>query len=263
MPFLASKLLQLATEPSVLLLLCSLAGLGLLCLRRRRLALALLVLPIAFRFALLLLPLDAWVLAPLEDRFPPHPALPARMAGIICLGGAVDPAMTEARGIPALNAAAERMTMFVTLALRHPEARLAFTGGSGRLMDTGLSEADVARMLFDQLGLAGRDITYEGRSRTTAENARDLAALLHPRADQQWVLVTSAAHMPRAVALFRAAGWHVIPYPVAFQTGHSLATEIGPTLPERLGRLDMAAHEWGGLAALRLSGRTRQLVPGP
>lgn len=260
MPFIASKLLQTATEPSVLLLLCSLAGL-LLQPRRRRLGVALLAFPVAFGLALLVLPLDSWVLAPLEERFPAQPALPARLDGIICLGGAVDPALTEAHGLPALNDAAERMTEFVALALRHPQARLAFAGGSGRLLPLRLSEADVARRLLGRLGLGGRPVTYEDRSRTTAENARNLALLLHPLPDQRWVLVTSAAHMPRAVSLFRAAGWRVLPYPVGFKTGRTWATELAPSLPQRLERIDVALHEWIGLAVLRLTGQTHRLLP--
>jgi uncharacterized SAM-binding protein YcdF (DUF218 family) len=34
-----------------------------------------------------------------------------------------------------------------------------------------------------------------------------------------WILITSANHMPRAIGSFAAAGWSgVIPYPVDFQT---------------------------------------------
>ena len=79
--------------------------------------------------------------------------MPPHVAGIICLGGAVDPELARARGLPSLNDAAERMTAFVSLALAHPEVRLAFTGGSGRVFRGRLSEADVARQLFDGLGL--------------------------------------------------------------------------------------------------------------
>jgi uncharacterized SAM-binding protein YcdF (DUF218 family) len=34
-----------------------------------------------------------------------------------------------------------------------------------------------------------------------------------------WLLVTSAWHMPRALATFCAAGWNVTPYPVDYRTG--------------------------------------------
>ncbi len=263
MPFVAGKVGEALGSPSTLLLACALAGFGLLATRRRRAGLALIVVPVAFLSVLAALPLDSWVLAPLEDRFPPLLRVPARVDGIVCLGGAVDPELTEARGMPALNGAAERMTAFVALALAHPEARLAFTGGSGRVFRGGLAEADVARMLFNRLGLAGRPITYERDSRTTWENARALAALVHPEAGQVWLLVTSAAHMPRAVGAFRVAGWPVLADPVGYKTAPALRVELAPSLPERVVRLDGAWHEWLGLATYWLLSRTDALLPGP
>ncbi len=263
MLFVTAKAVEAVARPSVLLLLCSAAGLVLLLRRRQRAGLALLAFPVAFELLLVLLPLDSWLLSPLEDRFPPLRVVPAQVTGIVCLGGAVDPELTEARGLPSLNDAAERMTAFVALALAHPEARLAFSGGSGRLFHVRLSEADVARRLFDGLGLAARGVTYENRSQTTWENATDLAALLHPAPGQHWILVTSAAHMPRAVGSFRAVGWPVLADPVGYKTARSLVVELEPTLPQRLDRIDSAAHEWVGLLAYRLLGRTDRLLPGP
>ena len=180
---------------------------------------------------------------------------------MIVLGGAVDTAITEARDQPTLNGAAGRMTELVRAARLLPHATLAFTGGSGRIVPGQLTEADVARMFFASQGLADRPIVYEGRSRTTWENARNLAALLHPAPGQLWLLDTSAVHMPRAVAAFEAAGFAVIPDPVAYQTAAGFAAETGPGFADRLGRLDEAAHEWGGLVAYRLLGRTRTLLP--
>lgn len=261
--FVVAKAAEAVAHPSVLLLLCAVAGLLLLLCGRWRLGFPLLAFPLVFELLLLLLPLDSWLLEPLEDRFPPLRVVPTPVTGIICLGGAVDPALTEARGLPSLNDAAERMTAFVSLALTHPEARLAFSGGSGRVFRGRLSEADVARQLFDGLGLAARAVTYENRSRTTWENAVDLAALMHPRRDQTWILVTSADHMPRAMGAFRAAGWPVLADPVGFKTAPVLAVELAPTLPQRLDRIDAAAHEWVGLLAYRLLGRTDRLLPGP
>ncbi len=53
--------------------------------------------------------------------------------GIIVLGGAMDEGVTRARKTPALNDAAERLTEPVALLRRFPNARLVFSGGSGRL----------------------------------------------------------------------------------------------------------------------------------
>ncbi len=252
MSFIALKLLEACLCPSTIILAAAMVG---FLLRRSRHASAgtvLLAASLAVQAVIFVLPVDIWVLAPLEDRIPRLVHPPARVTGIVVLGGAVNQVTTEARGIPSLNGAAERMTDFVARARQYPDAILAFTGGSGRIVNGNLTEADVARALFDQLGLAGRPITYEGRSRTTHENAIDLARILHPQPGQTWLLITSADHMPRAMAEFRAAGWPVVPDPVAYKTAHSLVASLSGGFPDRLGRIDEAAHEWLGLAATHL-----------
>ena len=247
----------------MLLLLLALLGLLLVIRERRRTGIACLSAALGAYAAIALLPVGAWLMAPIENRFPPPQSLPASVTGIIVLGGAVETEIAAARGQPALNAAAERMTSFVTLARRYPEARLAFTGGNGELIHGGLTEADVARQLFDGLGLGDRTITYENRSRTTYENVQRLKALLGPQPGQTWLLITSAWHMPRSMGLFQHVGWSVIPYPVGYKTGPGWVMAFRGSFPDRLGLVDLAAHEWVGLTAYWLLGRTASLFPAP
>jgi hypothetical protein len=69
--------------------------------------------------------------------------------------------------------------------------------------------------------------------------------------------------MPRSIGAFRAAGWPVLPWPVGYKSGHGPAFWWPTMLGERLLRLDEATHEWIGLVAYRLMGRTDTLLPGP
>lgn len=261
MVFVTGKLLWLAFRVSTLLALAGLAGAALLLSGRarwgRHLAVAALAAPL-----LLILPVHHWALMPLESRFPRVEHAPDRVDGIVVLGGAVDTLLTARHGIPSLNDAAERMTTFAALARRYSGARLAFTGGNGLLSPGSLSEADVARALFDQLGVP-RSVVYEDRSRTTYENAVLLRDEVRPRPGEVWVLLTSAAHMPRSVGTFRAAGWTVLPWPVGYKAGAAFSTRLDQGLPERMQAIDVAAHEWAGLLAYRLLGRTDALFPGP
>ena len=261
--FILSKLLwQLVTPSTVLLVL---AGIGLLLQFARRRSASLICLSVALGTLTLIavLPIGDWMQAPLENRFPPVKALPANVTGIIVLGGAVNPDLSAAHGMPSLNSDAERMTSLVMLARRFPDARLAFTGGNGALVHGSTTESDVARALFTELGVDQSRIIYEDRSRTTYENAVLLKALLKPRPGQLWLLVTSAWHMPRAVGLFRHAGWSVLPYPVAYKTAPGLLTAMHESFPERLAIVDQATHEWIGLAAYWLLGDTSALFPAP
>lgn len=68
--------------------------------------------------------------------------------------------------------------------------------------------------------------------------------------------------MPRAVGVFRAAGFDVTAYPVDYRTrGWGDALRPFDSIPAGLARLDRAAKEWIGLLAYALTGRTNALFP--
>jgi uncharacterized SAM-binding protein YcdF (DUF218 family) len=95
-------------------------------------------------------------------------------------------------------------------------------------------------------------VTLEAGSRNTRENARQVAALLGARCQAPWLLVTSAWHMPRAVAEFESVGCRVTPYPVDFRTGVSTAWS-DYSLARSLVQWQTALHEWLGLAVYALT----------
>ena len=71
-----------------------------------------------------------------------------------------------------------------------------------------------------------------------------------------WVLITSAFHMPRAMATFCAAGWRdLVPYPTDYRGGF-FWREIGWDFSENLEELNIGIKEWVGLLAYRLTGRS-------
>jgi uncharacterized SAM-binding protein YcdF (DUF218 family) len=261
MSFIASKLLWWAANPGNLLLALLCLGLVALWLGRRRLGLWLVSVVTAVCLLVTVLPVGAWLLVPLENRFP-VPVLPARIDGVVVLGGSIDPVLSAARHQPILTDSAERLFAFVVLARLHPEAKLLFTGGSAALVDDAEREADVARTVLAGLGLDVDRVSFERDSRNTYENALFSKRLVQPKPGERWVLITSAYHMPRAVGCFRAAGWSVIPYPVDY--GTAPAGNL-PTF-SLLGGLDdvhWALREWIGLAFYYVAGRTDALFPGP
>lgn len=260
--FVLSKLLWLPLRPGTFALLLAWAGLVLVW-RRRHGGRWLILAGLSCYLALVILPLHQWVQLPLEERFSRPATPPDRVDGVIVLGGAVDQALTEARGIPALNGAAERMTEPVALLRRHPGARLVFTGGQSSLAPGGLTEADVARALWTGLGVPAERLAFEDAARNTHENAVLTRALVRPRPGEVWLLVTSASHMPRSVGAFRQAGFPVVPWPVNYRTGHGLRVWYDASFPERLREFEWGTREWLGLLTYRIMGRTDAIFPAP
>lgn len=204
-----------------------------------------------------LFPIGDILLRPLEMEFPPWSA-PEQIDGIVVLGGVEDQRATATWGEPQLNEAAERLTAAAALAIVHPEARLVFSGGSGRLRNTVLGEPEIPSVAVDffvSLGIDPARITWEDQSRNTAENARFSYEVAAPASGETWVLLTSAFHMGRALASFEAAGWSgIVPHPVDYRTG-SFSDGIGWNLARNLEVLNIAIKEWVGRLAYRVTGR--------
>jgi len=262
--FVLSKTLGYLVVPSNLVMAIGLAGLVLLCTRFRRLASWLIVSSLVLIALLGYSPVGRMLLLLLEDRFPPWDASRGPPTGIVVLGGAISAEVSVARGVVALNGAAERITVAAELAHRYPDARIIFSSGSGSLDPTAPLEAPLAVQELVALGVAHDRITADEQSRNTIENAVFSRLLADPKPGERWLLVTSASHMPRAIAVFRAAGFAVEAYPVNWRTrGWRDAAQLFGSLAEGLTITDAAVHEWVGLAAYRLTGRSAEFFPAP
>jgi uncharacterized SAM-binding protein YcdF (DUF218 family) len=259
-----SKIAGFFALPANLLMSIGIVGLVLLCTRFRRLASWLVVTSVVFIAVAGWSPLGNVLILPLEQRFPPWDPSRGPPDGIVVLGGAITPEVSAARGVVALNEAAERLTVTAELAHRYPKARIVYSGGSNALISDRIAEAPFGVEELEALGVAHNRITAEEQSRNTIENAVFSRLVAQPKPGERWLLVTSAYHMPRAVAAFRAAGFPVEAYPVDWRTrGPIDALQPFGSLSEGLQRTDAAVHEWVGLLAYRLSGRTKELFPAP
>lgn len=263
--FYISKIVWFFAQPSNALLILLLVGTAMLWSRWARWGRRVILVSALLFLAAGLSPLGHALILPLEDRFP-RPDLSAGSAptGIIVLGGAQDMSIVSARGVIALNEAAERLIEAAALARKYPEARIVFSGGSNEIFGDKVSEASGARDLLVDLGIAPGRLLLEDESRNTFENAKYSARLTGARDDERWLLVTSASHMPRAMGSFRSAGFRVEPWPVDFRTrGKSDIKRFFPKPSEGLRRVDLATREWMGLLAYRVTGRTDTLFPAP
>lgn len=262
--FALSKVGGFFVIPSNLIAVVGLAGLCLLVMRRKRAGLSLLVVSVMLLAIAGFSPFGNVLLLALTERFPQWQSDGRSPDGIIVLGGAIDSEASAARNSVELDASAERTLTMLRLARRFPQAKVAFSGGSGNLFEDSVSEAPIAAQLLEEFGVSRDRIVLEETSRTTAENARMLRAMLEPKPGERWLLVTSAFHMPRAIGAFRKAGFEVEAYPVDWRTrGWQDARVPFDRLSSGLGRTDVALHEWGGLVVYWLTGRSSELFPRP
>ncbi len=121
--------------------------------------------------------------------------------------------------------------------------------------------ADIHRQLLEMAGVPAEQIYIEENSRNTLENLQNLQQLL-PNGDAEYLLVTSAFHMPRSIGIARQLGLNVIAYPVDFRSQRSAQRQWDFALFEHLHTLELATREWLGLVVYYFSGKTSQLLPG-
>lgn len=199
----------------------------------------------------------------LEDRFPKPAQEPQAVFCMIVLGGVLENEVTTARGGIELNQAADRFVEALRLARNHPEARIVISGGDGSISGAYEGEAQASERFFSAFGIPADRLVKENASRTTYENTLNTAELLKARGLDNCLLITSAFHMPRSMALFRAVGIKVTPWPVDYRTSGIVRPSLDFTQPALNAQLaTTAAREWMSLTAYYLTGRIGEIFPG-
>jgi uncharacterized SAM-binding protein YcdF (DUF218 family) len=261
--FILSKTISLLLLPSNLIVLIGLAGLSLLATRYRRAGRCLASVSVTLLLICGLFPIGPLLTHVLESRFPPWDSSRGAPDGIVVLGGAISPNLSQDHGTPIVGGDAGRIIAIAKLARAFPNARIIYTSGDASLLGDEPDEAQFLLPLLDDFGIARDRVTLERRSRNTAENAAFSKAIAKPEPGERWLLVTSAQHMPRAIGCFRQAGFPVEAYPVAWHTGTAIDLWPGLQIGGHLAWLDSAMHEWIGLVVYRMTGRTSALLPSP
>lgn len=251
--FTFSKVAWWIITPLHTVVVCLVIGMILLWARRVRAGTALVSLATLLILLIGATPLPELALRPLEQW---HKAkeLTDPPAGIVLLGGGQNVELTEAYVRPQLNGRAETMTEFLALARRFPQAKLVFAGGSGDLTGHTLSEAEVMKQFAAQQGVDTERLLLDSKSRNTHENALYAKELANPKPGERWLLITSAFHMPRAVAVFEKLAWQVVPYPTDYRVLPT-GVEWRVNVLNRFRLFHMALHEWLGFLVYWVTGR--------
>ena len=197
------------------------------------------------------------VMRPLENAIQPASIDQIKDAdGIVILGGFTGSgAVAENRGQFTASGAIERLLVGLSLNKSFPDKAIWITGFSGSLTPTGWSEAENTKAILDALHFTSDKIKFENRARNTYQNAIYTFEAAQPSPDQKWVLITSAAHMPRAAGTFTAAGWPEMLYlPTDYRTEKTgLRWAFKPQTSFSM--LKSAFHEYVGILFYWATGR--------
>lgn len=165
---------------------------------------------------------------------------------VVVLGGGVagnknyPPNLTL--GAASLSRLIEGIRLFKLLAINHPDAQLILSGGHAyRSFPT---EAGTMSNTAVMLGVDRNNILLENGSQDTHDEALFLKKLVK---EKPFVLVTSAYHMPRAIALFEKQGMRPIAAPTQFFNRKCHGTSCYLPSTYSLVSSDIAIHELLGM----------------
>ena len=132
---------------------------------------------------------------------------------VLVLGGGIRPAPAKGLGVE-VNEAGDRLLCGVRL-WRQGKAPVLITSGarvSFQPNDPIAPEAALSQQLVQELGVPNSAVLLNDAARTTSEEAQRINKLAAEQGWKQLILVTSAFHMPRALASFkRQSGLQIIP----------------------------------------------------
>jgi uncharacterized SAM-binding protein YcdF (DUF218 family) len=217
--FALSKVLTQLVYPLSIALLLLVAALVSLQRSRVRTARRFLVAAIALLWIASLPVVGYHVLDGLERRFPPvQPEATPSAGAIVLLGGAIAPPYPP-RYWAELNGSADRIVHASRLWRAGKAPIVVSSGGGGPYTGGPQTPAEAMADLLVEWGVPRDAIVLERKSKTTYENALYSKQLLDERGIQDVLVVTSAAHMTRALAVFRSLGLHATAAPTDYETG--------------------------------------------
>ncbi len=256
-----SKLLPLFFYPLGFACICCILALFLIWKRPRMAAFS-----IALALLVLLLASNGWtarlIVSSLEWQNIPEGELPTAQA-IVVLGGATKSAYSPRTAVD-LNEAGDRVLYTAQLYRQKKAPLILASGGRIHWSGGGTAESQDMAELLEFMGVEPKDILQDPNSLNTYQNAVNVKKILLERDINRILLVTSAMHMPRSLAIFKHQGLEAIAAPTDFLVTKDELKAIGSTpksailnlLPDsrNLENFTLACKEYIGMIIYRLRG---------
>jgi uncharacterized SAM-binding protein YcdF (DUF218 family) len=251
---LLSKVLDWFLAPLTWTLLLLLAA---LLLRRRRRAPRILatlacVVLVLFSSDLVADPLQRLVEGGARSTFRPDVVYDA----VVVLGGMVDAAASRASGESELTEEADRIVRGFELVRVGRARNVLVSAGLVAPRAGDVTEADRLAARLARWGVPPAQIAVESASRNTRENAIEVGRVASARGWRTLLVVTSAAHVPRALGCFHAVGLAPDVLPVDYRAGDGVGRQVLPRAAT-LAKSTAALRELFGRLVYRLAGYSR------
>ena len=255
--FLLKKIAAPFLFPIPLSLLFLLTGLSTLFFTDRRKTGKVLVTVGVLIFALLSFDqISTRIVSPLDQRygayspFPPGDVSdPVKYVVVLGCGHVSDPSLPVTSQLS--EASLIRLVEGIRVYRKNPGSKMILSGGKG--FDP-IPEARVFADAAEALGIRSTDLIMESNSKDTKDQARFIQKIV---GSNRFILVTSAFHMPRAMALFRKGGMNPIPAPA----GHVVKArrQLSPSQffpsADSLEKSERAIREYWGIIWAKLRGQ--------
>jgi uncharacterized SAM-binding protein YcdF (DUF218 family) len=175
---------------------------------------------------------------------------------VVVLGGMVDAAASRASGDAELTEEADRLVRAFELVRAGRARNVLLTGGLVAPREGDVAEADRLAAKLAQWGVPPGQILVEATSRNTRENAIEAGRLAAANGWRTLLVVTSAAHVPRALGCFRAVGLAPDVLPVDFRASDGAGRGLLPRAAA-LAKSTGALRELFGRLVYRAAGYSR------
>lgn len=252
--FLFKKITGLLLSPLTVCITLLVSGLFLLLFtRRQKTGKIMVTLSVVF---LLFMSYDALpdrALGTLEHKYPPLKNIESVSDAkwIVVLGGG----HTTNRNLPAASGLSgeslARLVEGVAIHKRLPQSRMILSGGN--IFDPVPESKSMAELAII-LEIGKNDIIEEAAGIDTGDQAILIKKMV---GKDKFILVTSAFHMPRSMALFQKQGMHPIPAPAGHRVKHKETLDPSMFFPDsgRIEKMELAVHEYLGLLWAKLTGQ--------
>lgn len=229
--FMLKKILSASIMPLSITLL--ILFIGLLFLNDNNIKKAKLFITTGFILLLLIAyqPFANFLLEPLETKYAKLTTIPPNVTHILLLGGDIDN-----RGWEALR-----------LYHKIKNAKIITSGYKG---EYNIPEAIRTANILQEIGIPKVDIIIHSKPKDTKEEAIEIKKLLDKN---PFILVTSAYHMTRAMALFQKEGLN----PIAAPTDLKIINTKYASIPKghNIQKTEIALHEYVGIIWSKIKGQ--------